>query len=376
MEIVDKGLVFEGRKNSNFQSCSFPQICVLPGGRWLCAFRACQRKSSVVEQCPLVTFSDNEGKRWSEPSTPFKAPFIDDKAGVFRSAAFTSLDDDTIMVVLSWIDISKPSLPFFNAETEGLLETRIFTSLSEDGGLSWSPPELLNTSPFEVPTPITGPILVLSDGKLACQFELNKHYYDTSVWRHSSVLKFSHDGGQTWPEHVITSNDPENRFFFWDQRPALLDDGRVLDLFWTYDNKCCRYVNIHARESMDNARTFSDMWDTGVSGQPSPAVSMPDGKIAMAYVDRSKTAAIKVRLSEDEGRSWPEESEITLHELDSQRPQTVEKSRMDDAWAEMAAFSLGLPATAKTNNGQLLVVYYAGPHTDKTDIYYAKVKAL
>jgi len=48
---------------------------------------------------------------------------------------------------------------------------------------------------------------------------------------------------------------------------------------------------------------------------------------------------------------------------------------MQDAWAEMGAFSIGLPATAPLPNGDVLVVYYAGPLTDLTDVRWARVRA-
>jgi len=47
---------------------------------------------------------------------------------------------------------------------------------------------------------------------------------------------------------------------------------------------------------------------------------------------------------------------------------------MQDAWAEMAKFSIGLPSTAFLQNGDILVVYYAGPETDQTDIHWARVR--
>src|SRR5690606_26798578 len=102
-----------------------------------------------------------------------------------------------------------------------------------------------------------------------------------------SVLMFSRDEGKTWPEYSIAANDPENRIFYWDQRPGVLRDGTVLDLFWTYDNVAAKYLNIHARASHDNGHTWGDLWDCGFPDQPAPPVSMPDGSIAMVYVDRT-----------------------------------------------------------------------------------------
>jgi hypothetical protein len=48
---------------------------------------------------------------------------------------------------------------------------------------------------------------------------------------------------------------------------------------------------------------------------------------------------------------------------------------MQDAWAEMSKFSIGLPATCALKNGDILVVYYAGPEVDCTDIKWARIRA-
>jgi len=270
------------------------------------------------------------------------------------------------------VDYSQPDLPFFNEQTEGLLDSRIFLAESRDRGVTWSEPALVDTSPFNVPTPITGPALVLPDGRWACQFELNKPYYDTSVWRHSSVLIFSSDEGKTWPAYTIASNDPANRIFYWDQRPGVLDDGTIFDLFWTYDNQAAVYLNIHARESRDGGRSWSELWDTGVPGQPAPPVDLKDGRIAMVYVDRTGSPVVKARVSGDRGRSWPAETESVVYQRQADS-QTRQKGAMADAWAEMAKFSVGLPATAALPDGDVLVVYYAGPETDLTDVEWVRL---
>lgn len=373
MTITDKGVVFAAEEGSDRQSCTFPSVCVLPSGRWVCAFRAAPTKIGTVGQRPLVTWSDDEGKTWREPTTPFKPPKIKGKPGLFRSAGVTAMGGDEVLAIIYWVDHSDPSLPFFNEKTEGLLDSRLFLSTSPDGGATWPKPRLLDLAPFTCPTPITGPALKLANGDLAVQFELNKHYNDPAVWRHASVLMFSRDGGRTWPEHSLASSDPENRLFYWDQRPAVLDDGRILDLFWTYDNKAAVYLNIHACESRDNGRTWSAMWDTGVPGQPAPAVSLPGGRIAMVYVDRTSTPVIKARVSADGGRTWPQETELLLHGVQTPS-QTEEKKKMQDAWAEMAKFSLGLPATARLANGDILVTFYAGSRTDCTAIRWLRIR--
>jgi hypothetical protein len=278
-----------------------------------------------------------------------------------------------VLAALCWVDYSDPALPFFNEQTEGLLDTRIFLSLSKDGGATWSAPRPIDTSSFKVPTPLTGPVLILPSGEWALQFELNKPYYDPDPWRHASVLMFSFDRGQSWPHHAIVSRDPANRIFYWDQRPAVLEDGYLLDVFWTYNRTTAEYLNIHARKSTSGGRSWSEFWDTGVAGQPSQPVSFSDGRIAMVYVDRRAAPAIKLRVSADGGETWPDITEMMLYQPDL-ASQSGKKSSMQDAWSEMEKFTLGLPATARLANGDFLVVFYAGPEPDLTDILWLRVK--
>ena len=372
MEVIAKGTVFGGEPGTDNQSCTFPEICVLPSGRWLCTIRATKIKKSIADNHQLVTFSDDEGKSWSEPTAPFEPGQVDGKAGVFRMSAPTTLPDGRVICVLCWVDISDRGLPFFNEETKGILPSVPFFCFSEDDGQSWSKPELMNTPPFDIPFTTTGGVIVLPDGMLACQVETYKHYNDTvSPWRHRSVLIYSSDNGKTWGDYAYTSGDPENRIHYWDQRPGVMTDGRILNVHWTYDTKEAKFWNIHAHESKDNGKSWSDMWDTGVQTQPAQPVQMPNGQVVMVYVDRTEAPIIKMRASDDMGRNWPEESEIILYQGDTS--QNVVKKSTTDTWIEVEEYSIGLPATERMSNGDMLVVYYAG-EPNQTTIYWARVR--
>ncbi len=371
MKILSQGTVFPSVPGTDRQSCAFPQVAVLPGGRWLSACRACRTKGGKDGQHVLLSVSDDEGRNWSPPESPFTAPELDGRPGQFRALALTALGGEDVLATLYWVDHSDPSLPFFNEETEGLLDSRILLSRSADSGATWNLPARVDTAPFTVPTPITGPVLLLPSGEWICQFELNKTYYDPAPWVHASVLLFSPDEGRTWPRHAVVTRDP--LIFYWDQRPQVLRDGSIVDVFWTYDNPNARYLNIHARASQDDGRGWSSLWDTGVPGQPAPVLELGrDGRLAMVYVDRSSAPAIRCRTSPDSGRSWPESTVFTLYES-GLAEQTTAKREMADAWSEMGKFSVGLPATAALPNGDMLVVYYAGPSTDHTEVRWMRI---
>lgn len=378
MQIIESGIIFQSEANraadSPRNSLAFSSFCVLSSGRWLASCRAAPTKNGTKGQHVLLAVSDDKGGTWSTPFVPFAPPNVEGKPGLFRTACLTSLGGDEVLAALCWVDHSDSDADFFNEETQGLLDTRIFFSRSHDGGQTWSTPELMETAPFKVPTPLTGPVLLLPTGEWICQFETNKPYNDLSEWRHSSVVMFSRDQGKTWPEYSLASLVGDDRIFYWDQRPGLLPDGRILNLFWTYDNASATYLNIHASQSEDEGRTWSELLDTNIPGQPAPPVGLGDGRIAMVYVDREAAPTIKLRVSADNGLSWPEETEEVLYEL-QRNTQTEQKGSMQDAWSEMGKFSLGLPIAAALHNGDVLVTFYAGPHTDQTNIHWMRLRA-
>ena len=371
LHIENRGVVFAGEAGGNRQSATFPVPCVTGDGRWLCAFRAAPAKGPLRGQHVLLTASEDRGRTWREPITPFRAPVLDGRTGTLRTGAVTDLGKSHLIAALCWVDASDPEAPFFNNDTEGLLDTRILISTSSDGGASWSAPQVVETTPFNVPTPTTGPILRLPDGTLTCQFELNKPYLETAPWRHAAVLIFSSDNGATWREPAIAAEDPESQVYYWDQRPSALPDGRLFNVFWTYDREAGAYRNIHASESRDGGKTWTTPRDTGVVGQPGPVFPLVDGGLAMPVVDRSRGTTIKVCESHDEGRTWSEG--VVVHDAPA-GPKSGAKSSMQDTWDEMVHFSVGLPSAAPLPDGGALLVYYAGPETDVTGIHWALIR--
>jgi poly(3-hydroxybutyrate) depolymerase len=149
-------------------------------------------------------------------------------------------------------------------------------------------------------------------------------------------------------------------------------------VFWTFDRGTDRYLNVHARSSADRGRTWGELWDTGVAGQPARAIALADGRLLMTYVDRTDAPAIKCRTSEDGGHTWPAATELLIHRREQTRSQTWDKRSMQDAWAEMSAFSVGIPdavALPGESGEEPLVVYYSGGHPDLTDVCWAHLRA-
>jgi len=370
--IKNQGTVFAGEQGSLRQSSLYPGVSVLPSGRCIVTFRTASFREATTEQHIQMCFSDDGGKTWSDPREYFnRAPLIDSRSGDFFTMYTTPMGGSEVLGLLLWVDTSRPERPYYNPETNGIIDHKLFITRSHNSGNDWDTPVPMDGMPTGRPTAHTAPVLLLPDGTLGCQFEVHKHHDDNGPKFFEGAMIFSSDGGKTWGNYSIVSHDPDMRIFWWDQRINQVGD-KLLALFWTYDDKESRYLNIHAAQSPDGGKTWGEHYDTGVSGQPSQPVLLKDGSIAMAYIDRTASPAIKVRRSFDGGVTWPGDTELIVFNSDLMK-QDKEKTTMSEMWSEMYRFSVGFPSIALMPDGNLLVTYYSGTHTDHTAIRYAVV---
>ena len=369
MKIISHGIITKPLNDKNFSSNAFPCIVKLPSGRWLGGFKAAEKKGDCDFVHAVMTWSDDEGKTWVTPFEPIKLPDINNVSGQSRILYFLPLGGTRVLMVINWIDSSDTTKPYYDPENSSLKDTRIFFCFSEDDGETWSVPELMNTDPVNDPTPLTGAPFMLGDGTIVCQFEINKHDWDKSDWVHKSAMIFSRDGGRSWSRVVKVTEVPF--MYYWDQRPNVMADGRtIVDFFWTLDGKKQQYQNIHARESLDEGRTWGDIWDTGIYGQPGQPVDLGDGRIATIEIDRTTTPIITVRTSRDHGRTYDKAFVVYDSKLQKQDSRNVS---MNDAWDEMTRFSVGHPTLFNLGEGEILAYYYAGDHSDSTSIEFARI---
>jgi len=370
MEIVDKGLVYQTRVGMSGASAFFPSVTGLPDGKLIVTFRMGTGKESADGNICTSTSTDG-GKTWSEPAKHFDKTW-NGVSGSLWDAAISWVAENRLLAIVLWVERSDPSKPFFSPKTEGLLPTKNLLYESLDDGASWSCLGAIDTSPFEGPVTETGAILRMDNGVLAAHFELNKAYDDPRPWVHKAVMKFSNDGGKTWPEHSISACDPSGRLFYWDQRPTVLAENRLLDLFWTFDRKAGKDLAIHMSKSEDGGRTWAEPVDTGIEGQVAYPAALPDGRVFMAYVDRYHTRSIRARLSDDEGETWDAAPELVLWEAQD-APDQARSEGMGDYLQDMKLWTFGLPTCAVLPDGDVFVVYYAGA-AEATNICWSRVR--
>jgi len=371
MKIIEEGIIYSGENNPKLSSCAFPALCQLSDGHLLASFRAGETKGpyNKTEQSMTCISADN-GKTWSEPVAFFESPMVNGKPTTLRTGYFLEVAPDNLMAVVNAVDATMEDLPYYNEETEGLKDTYIMVAHSADGGKTWTDLERVQVQTFyDMPLPLTGAPFLTKEGRIGIQFEVNKPYYETKYWVHHSCVVYSNDGGYTWGDEVVITDCPT--VYYWDQRMDTLSNGTITDIFWSFDRDKGDYVNIHYCESKDGGRTFGELIDTGLVGQPGNVIDGKDGSRLAVYINRESVPEIRLAESRDHGKTWTDV--MTVFEY-GKNTKGKQNSGMNDVWSEMAAFAVGHPYMESLADGSLWVYFYNGPSTHRTDFCYVKIE--
>ena len=370
MKILYHSIVYSGADTPKYTSCAFPGICQLHDGTLIASFKAAARKipDNATDHAAAV-FSYDNGKTWSDPVELFAPPVVDGCNTTMRVAYFCEIKPGDLLCVCNAVDATLEALPYYNEETEGLKKTFILFSHSYDNGKTWEPLQRLQVGKFyDMPLPLTGAPFITKDGRIGVQFEVNKHYYATEYWVHNSAVIYSEDGGHTWGNEVVITDCPD--IYYWDQRLSALPDGRVCDIFWTFDRNKGDYINIHYCESADGGKSFSALKDTGLVGQPGNVLQAVDGGLLAIYINRDAAPVIRLAKSAD-GNVW--EDVLTVFDF-GKNMKEKQNAGMNDVWTEMGKFNIGHPFLHRLQDGNILAYFYCGPSTHRTDFHCVRIE--
>jgi len=370
MEILEHGILYSGADNPTLSSCAFPGLCKLHDGTLIASFKGAARKIPDNKTDHAMTcFSYDGGKTWTEPVEIFAPPVVDGNNTTLRTIYYLEVAPGNLLVVANAVDATLEDLPYYNEETEGLKYTYIVISHSADNGKTWTQPQRLQVQTFyDLPLPLTGAPFLTKDGRVGIQFEVNKPYYETEYWVHHSAAVYSEDGGYTWGDEVVITDNP--RIYYWDQRISTVADGRVMDIFWTFDRDKGDYINIHLTQSSDGGRSFGPLTDTGLVGQPGNVIDGKEGQLLAIYINRDAAPVIRLAESTDGGKTWADA--LTVYDFGT-NTKNKQNAGMNDVWSEMGAFNVGHPFVMNMGDGTLMAYFYCGPSTHRTDFHYIKI---
>jgi hypothetical protein len=354
---------------------AFPTVTALADGSLLATYSIGSTKDSEDLTLELRRSIDG-GRTWTEAERPFDTA-LDGVRGSLKVGYPTRLDGERLILCGLWIDREAfPGQPLFNPDTEGCLPMAIVLADSTDGGRSWGPWRRVDTPEDVGPPSLTSPLIRLPSGRLLLSIESNKTYLDDSRWYQRVVYMATDDEGRTWSPPWTVSQEPTGRLGNWDQRTAVAPDGRLVSFTWTYDFEAVAYLNVHRRLSADGGATWTPAEDLGFADQPSRPAILPDGRIALAWVDRYGSRTIRARSAEAIDAPFDPSTEVVLFSLDappSRVPGSPDGETTAEALVEMGTWSYGLAYAEPLPDGDVAVVHYAPGVGDGTDIRWHRL---
>ena len=365
MELIGESIV-ERDPYPTFRSrvVSAPSLACL-GSSVLAVFRVGSAKVSPDGRIEARISSDR-GRTWSLAASPFESM----ADGLNHAGSHVGAGPDgTTIAVAARFRMTSPGSDDWDAERAGIIDADAIVARLDDSD-GWSPPLVIDARRHAEEWAIAcGPPVSLGHGEWILPMER----HDRSAradWQqryHAFALR-SHDDGRTWPEESPMPNDPTGRLAHYDQRMTVLADGRLVSLAWIHDVIDDRTLEARVAWSADEGRSWSETLTTPLLGGPINPITLRDGRVLVAYARRASPAGIRIAVSHDGARTWDPSDEIVLYDGDrrvvSRAPGSAGSpgAVTDPLWGSMWGWTFGSPCPVESDDGSVLVAFFASDH--------------
>jgi len=235
-----------------------------------------------------------------------------------------------------------------NEETNGLLDCPVLFAESFDGGKTFEPCKYID-SHWGCHTEASGPVYVLSNGDYITPIAAMQNWEGQFTAPMCGRLLRSCDKGKTWSDDTVTMDfGPDTTV--WEQRLAITDSGKIVDIAWVENLKTGELYNNHVSISLDNGKTFGQAIDTGIRGQASGVCALGGERVLALhsmrkYVDRFGVLACIVNLADGK---WDIEHSEYIWE-----PQ-FEMTKTSGNLSVFNMLRFGQPSAIKLHDGTIL----------------------
>ena len=288
-------------------------MCLLRSGELISSFREASNHTDINGEIALVRSHDG-GLSWAEHQIVKHA---EDPPSDYRDASICELSDGTLLLTFfSWRGQTH------KGNWDG---TRTWVMRSFDGGNTWPEEHILATDPFDFML-TTERGIELPNGRIL----MAVHAGSRAKRVQNAAIMYSDDKGASWSylSTAQTCDWPPNAGWSMETSITKTKSGSIVAV-----SRTGRHM-LQAT-TFDAGKTWTEhkeLEDTPPDTQPS-INSLSDGRLLLAYGDRGPRPrrieypfSIKVRLSEDEGKTWGEEIVLTdnLPHWDMGYPTSVE----------------------------------------------------
>jgi hypothetical protein len=327
------------------------------GEELLCSYMV-QSRLGVNDFLPLLARSADGGHTWSAgvPMWPHHATAY----SIFGAISPASANGELLYLGARYF-IDEPGEPNWSEATGGLKQNELFWAHSIDGGHTWSEPHV-------IPMPIPGsaeapaPMWVTLRGRWLVPYSpYNTFDPAITVDRGQVVLLVSDDRGATWSHRsMLRFTEPlSGGAEAW---VVELADGRLLGTAWHTDLSGAgrSYENAYALSS-DGGVTWTPTRNTGILGQSTALLPLPDGAALFIHTQRDAASAVGVWSAVVD--PTPHDFGAQCHEPLWQAPASIGSgdASTHDAWTR---FTFGEPAAVLLPAGEVLMGFWYNDATD------------
>ena len=372
LQVIDTDYVYRNpNPERGARNATFPTLVRLPEGELLCAMDIGEAMSALDKRSYLCRSSD-EGKTWSAPVQIFEP---DESAHPVDTSVRISLaPDGELLGLTSLCDRHRTEAGHANPDTEGFVETQMAIVRSADRGRTWSGPHLIEPAidwnHFETCAPFTalpggrvlGPTAIFNDWEGNCRYD-----------RYAAMAFLSDDNGSTWPRMVEVMNLSKQDLSSWEQKQAVLSDGRLMAMCWCHD-----YVKRESQHnrytfSTDNGDSFGPPIECPIHGETNTIHALPGNHVLSVY-RRVDQRGCWAQLARIEGDAWlpladcPRwGTDVASYEADGCKDDTK------GVWGHMESLQFGCPSIVSLGDGEVLTAFWCTEPDGVTVIRWYRV---
>lgn len=319
--------------------------------------------------------STDGGRTWTHERF-LRPPGADDRSYSYHDGFLTHLDDGTLVVLAFRVDRTDPERPIFGP-TGGMVAIESVLLFSQDGGRSWSAPQVVVLPAGVIVTP-ANPIVELADGRWLATFDQWHGFDEPGPYQPRMLAIVSSDRGRSWGEPSVLADGNAAGIGYWHGKTITLANGQLYSTFWTADLTDPvagpRDLPMHHAFGDPTGQVWSVPTPTTVPAQTHWPAELPGGRLAAIYTRRDvERPGFIVVLSEDGGRTWDLDKQVQLWDATGWTHLGISAPEVYPHSHDTIAF--GAPTLLTTLDGDLYASWWC-TYASITHIRWARLRAV
>lgn len=351
LRLLDSGLAYRNPKPNIFsRHAFFPSVMERGNGELVVTFDLGAAMEAHDVRSYLCRSTDG-GAIWSEPSPipaspPWERPFT-------TTCRTTRARDGSLLGLVTFFDRSRAEEGLANPATDGFVRTEFALIRSTDLGRTWKAPipirPPLEWAAFESCAPITD----LGGGRLLLPTAIWRDWEGNCPFGMKAVAFISEDSGRSWPRWATVMDGSLEGIAHFEQKQAMLADGRLLALCWAFDTRTGQSLRNRYTFSSDSGETFGPPFESPIQGETCTPLALADNRILCVY-RRTDCLGLWAHLARLDGTAWIPVADEPIWGTSS----AAYGKRSENTFEQLATLRFGYPSLVRESENLVFGAFW------------------